>query len=788
MASEQDEVPSQEIRAEHDAFIAGRDLHYHAAAPEPRGEHAAGSVVVGEIPQRPPGFQPRAELLARLDAGPGISVVHAMTGMRGVGKTQLAAMYARAKLEERWRLVAWVNGEDADSLAGGLAAAAEGIGLKSRGSVDPGRAVRHWLEADGERCLVVFDDVTDPDALRPYLPAGGSSQVLITSSRLSLEELGQSVGVDVFTTAEALALLAERTRLDDHAGATELSLELGFLPLALSQAAAVIRVQHLSYSTYLQRLRTLPIADYLTPSPGQPYSRGVAETVLLSLEAIPAEDSPEACLLVMALLSVLSPAGVPREFLQLAGQTGALGNHAASDGAAVDQLLGRLAERSLLSFSLDDRAVIAHRLVLRVVRERLTRLGRLAQVCRAAASALKAYADDLVGSADRAAVRDTTEQIAALARNASELPGDKDGLAEPLLGLRLLALYHLNELGDSPYQAIVVGEALVEDGERLLGPGHPNPIVSRSNLANAYRAAGRIDDATRLQERTLREMERLWGANDSYTLGARTNLALSYQEVGRAAEAITLLERTLADRERILGRDHPAVLRDRNNLAAAHHLAGRPAEAISLYERTLADRERILGPDHPHTLVSRGNLAVAYEEAGRTAEAIALLERTLADRERLLDPDHPDVLDSRGNLGNAYQRAGRTGESIPLIQRTLADRERLLGPDHPDVLASRTNLGNAYQETGQTREAIAMHERTLADQERILGPDHPSTLGSLGNLANAYQSIGRLDEAITLHTRALADMRRVLGSGHPQTLKEQQNLAVAQLAKARATQ
>ena len=60
--------------------------------------------------------------------------------------------------------------------------------------------------------------------------------------------------------------------------------ELGYLPLALAQAAAVIAGQHLAYGTYLERLRALPVAQYLTREPGQPYPHGVAEAVLLSLD------------------------------------------------------------------------------------------------------------------------------------------------------------------------------------------------------------------------------------------------------------------------------------------------------------------------------------------------------------------------------------------------------------------------------------------------------------------------------------------------------------------------
>ena len=237
-------------------------------------------VVVGDIPLEPPGFQPRVGVLARLDgARARVSVIHTTTGLQGRGATQLAAAYARAKLAAGWRLVAWVNAADTGSLQAGLAAVAEAMGLIEDGSgrpiADAGQAVRYLLETDGDRCLLVFDDAVDPEALAPFVPAGGTAQVLIVSTRHTTPDTA-GVVADVFGADEALSFLTGRTGLDDEVGAAEVAAVLGHLPLALALAAPLIRGQRHGYARYLDRLQTIPAEVSLAGDDGQPYPQGVA--------------------------------------------------------------------------------------------------------------------------------------------------------------------------------------------------------------------------------------------------------------------------------------------------------------------------------------------------------------------------------------------------------------------------------------------------------------------------------------------------------------------------------
>ncbi len=677
--------------------------------------------VVGNIPREPLCFQDRADLLAAFDTPgtpPRVVVVQAVTGMRGVGKTHLAAAYARARLAERWRLVAWIDAEDLRGVLGGLMAVAAGLGLGDSGgnAAAAGMAVRHRLEVDGNHRLLVFDNATDPAVLEPFIPVVGLARVIVTSNQRSMANLGTGVPVDAFSKPEALAFLAERTGLSDVKGACALAAELGYLPLALAQAGAVIADQNLEYGTYMERLSSMPVDELLIPVEAGQYPRGVAAAVLLSLEDIRAADDNGVCTSVMELVAVLSSGGVRRTLMREAGHQGVLGRNGRAGELApevVDRALARLAGASLLTFSVDGSSISAHRLVIRLVREQLAARNSLTVVCAVAAKLLDSVAGSLRSTwyKDRAAVNDLIEQIMALYESCVGC-ADDSRLVMSILRLRAFAVGYSGHLHNGPAQLIPTAESLLADAERVLGADHEITLDTRDNLALACREAGRTAEAITLHDQNLPDMERVLGAEHPKTMITRNHRANAYRQAGRTAEAIALFEQNLPDMERVLGADDLTTLATRNNLANAYTDAGRTAEAIAMYKQALADMERVLGADGHDTLATRDNLACAYRVVGRTAEAITLHEQALADMERVLSADHPTTLNTRDNLAIAYLEAGRTAEAIASFEQNLPDMERVLGADHPTTLATRDNLAIAYRAAGRTPEAMARPEES----------------------------------------------------------------------------
>ena len=743
-----------------------------------------------------------------------------LTGMRGSGKTQLAAAVAARCEEEGWPLVAWIHAASRKEILAGLYELALRIGIDAPQNIPLEVIVRRLLDrlrsAESADRLFVFDNVENPDDLRDLIPEGAGVRTLITTPHhLDWDGLGWlRVTVGVFGREQSISLLCEHTGDAHREAADRIADALGDVPVAIIQAAATAQQGGYSLSGYLDRLSHHPLESSMSRLEGASYPDAVGIALLMAheqvLEQLRTKHSQQERIAVSLLgaLSLLAASGVPTHWLLRLD----------ADSDAVRDTLSFLKSAAILQESSDGDKTMIPWLQGHVYRETyLNDQKKLGEARTCATSVLSGIDVDRLdnGEQQRDETRHLIEQFLSVtsqdySQSLFSEPQVSSKLAETLeyaasLGMSQLAL----GLSDSVTRAcdalgpnhpdtlasrnnlagtyrdagrldkvIALYEQTLEDSIRVLGPDHPSTLTSRLNLASAYRDAGRLDEAITLYEQVFSGRSHVLGPNHRSTLTARDELAGIYREAGRFDEAITLKKQILADAMR-MGPDSSGASAARLNLAATYRDAGRLDDAIPLYQENLEEFTRLAGPDHPGTLASRHRLAGACREAGRLDEAIALYQENLEEFTRLAGPNHPETLASRATLAGAYRDAGRLDEAIPLFQQNLDDVARTLGLDHPETLASRHSLAGAYRDTGRLDEAIALFEQNLTDFIRILGPDRRDTFTSRSTLAGAYQAAGRLDEAIELFEQNLEDRTRTLGPAHPVTLTSRGNLAGA---------
>jgi tetratricopeptide (TPR) repeat protein len=225
---------------------------------------AAQVRVEDRLPLEQAGFTGRTRELDRLrqalhhsrQAG-GPVVISAITGMAGVGKTQLAIHAAHLLVRENpFDRVLFVNlrgfHPDPAQPPADPAAVLDGflrlLGVPGHRIPDdlPARTAAYRDRLAGTRTLVVLDNAADADQVRPLLPDTAGCLTLVTSRR-ALTDLRSAthLTVDVFTADEAVACLTRAAPqvpvgTDPHAPA-RVAHRCGYLPLALGLVAGHIR-------------------------------------------------------------------------------------------------------------------------------------------------------------------------------------------------------------------------------------------------------------------------------------------------------------------------------------------------------------------------------------------------------------------------------------------------------------------------------------------------------------------------------------------------------------------
>jgi tetratricopeptide (TPR) repeat protein/transcriptional regulator with XRE-family HTH domain len=758
---------------------------------------------------RNPYFTGRDELLQQLDqylappermASAGsrrvaLTQPHAVTGLGGIGKTQIAVEYAYRSSElGRYTHTLWVNAATKESiLASFVEIAALLPAFAGRNETDQSKlieAVKRWLEQCKQPWLLIFDNVDhdgDLPAIRKYLPQRGYGSVLLTTRASAVGSLATSLEVKTMGFVEGTQLLLRRAHrvanaFDlEHASDEEINRVnragnivqiLDHFPLALDQAGAYIEETQCSLEEYID-LYLAHRQEFLAKRGklATDYPDSVATTWSLSFQRV--QQANPAAAEFLQLCAFLAPDRIPEELLQDgAAYWPSLLQQAAADRFKINQMIEELLKYSLVKRLVADRFLSIHRLVQAVQKDMM----ELEVQQQWAERTIKAVNKVFPEHPEDAAIWSLCLRYLDQVQICNQL------LEEYTLSL-IEAADLLNRAG--LYLHIQVSHTLAEPllkrslaiYEQQLGLEHPSPIHVLSNLADLYVSQGDHAEAESLYLRALAICKEQLGLEHLTTATCLNGLALLYLHQGRYAEAEPLLKFTLFIFGERLGLGHPTTATSLNNLAVVLREQGKYAEAEPLLKRALEINEQQLGANHPTTAFSLNTLAELYKEQGKYAEAEPLLRRSLSIREQQWGPEHPHTATNLNNLAVLYQHQGKYAEAESLLKRALAIGEQHWGPEHLTVANRLNSLASLYREQGKYEEAESLQRRALTIREQQLGTTHPYTASSLNNLATIYVDQRKYEEAEPLLKRSLAIYEQQSGPEHSDTARSLHNLA-----------
>ncbi|WP_285586586.1 tetratricopeptide repeat protein [Herbidospora sp. NBRC 101105] len=713
--------------------------------------------------------------LRRLISDVPVVVRQVVHGLAGVGKSELVRQYAQTF---RWEypVAWWITADSPQNLELGLAALAAAlhppVGLIGDAAMAADWAL-DWLQGH-PGWLVVLDNVEDPAHIRASLGRLSGGHLVITTRRDVIWPGLTPLALHVLDKQPALALLQSIIGLSPTSGAdqtgvlAEIARELGFLPLALEQAAAYMRQQRCSPERYLREIGRDPGWAHARYPQGGDAERIIARLWSYHLTALCEHDqrSGTQCEDLLRVLACMAPDDIPRALITHTTGQEQTPPQQSSDQTRWEEELAVLASYSMITRSGVDEAetISLHRLFQSVIRYGLNHDDpRQVLARRAALSALLRVIppDPRSNMSGWPLWRHLLPHIDAMA--SCHHQGDEPADLAILLNHTKIFLStqgQYQRAHDLAVWSLAIAEA-------AFGPDHPAVAIHLTNLAVNNCELGRAAEALPLIERALAIAEAAHGLDHPTVATYLGSLAACLRDLGRSSEAIPLEQRALAIVESESSPDQKSVAILLGNLAHSLNDLGRAAEALPLFERALAIAEAVYGLDHPIVATHLGSLAASLRESGRAADAIPLEQRALAVTEAAYGPDHPAVATRLSHLAGSFRTLGRPSEADPLFERALAIAEAAHGPHHPLVATHLGNVAGSLRDLGRAAEAIPLERRALAITEAAYGLHHPAIAIKLGNLAGSLIDLGKADEAVPLLERALALTEAAYGSVHP---------------------
>jgi tetratricopeptide (TPR) repeat protein len=448
--------------------------------------------------------------------------IAAILGMGGLGKTELALQYAMTQRENYKGGLCWLQAKFENFGVQVVQFARTQLDLKPPEELDLPKQVqycwRNWREGN---VLLVVDDITDYQQIKPYLQGASSRFKVLMTTRKKLGAAIKQLSLDVLQPDAALELL--RSLLAETPGRIERELDvanqlcewLGYLPLGLELVGRYLaRKQDLSISKMMGRLKEkenpLEQLALVNPEADMTAQLGVQAAFKLSWQELAEDDRLLGC-----VLSLFAAAPIPWNLVEQCLTE------------KDEDELEEIRDDKLLNLHLLQRKgegiYQLHPLLREFFQSEFKGLEQAEEFKRSFCQVMVAVAKEIPDTPtleEINAVSLAIPHIAEVANNLIQYVSDED-IISPFVGLG--SFY---EEGQGLYtQAEPWYQQCLSTVQRLLGDNHPDVAQSLNNLAKLYYSQGRYDQAEPLYLQALNIFEQSLGANHPNTVRVRDNLA-----------------------------------------------------------------------------------------------------------------------------------------------------------------------------------------------------------------------------------------------------------------------
>jgi hypothetical protein avisC_02045 len=656
-----------------------------------------------------------------------------LVGMRGTGKSQLAANIAQWCETSKWKLVAWIDAADRKAIKNALVDLGTRLGLKTTNHTNPNNNIQLCLDtlraSEFDNRLLVFDNVEDINDLTDLIPVGAGLRVIATTTNSIgwTQQSWQTINVGMLTQKEASSLLLKHTKSQDENSANKIAELLGGLPLAIAQAAATTSNNNWSLKQYLEQFKKYSSDITLLRVPGDSYEYETSLAIALAIESALAklEDNIQiAARYILNCLTILAHSGVPTDWLLSAPNNEHTDTDFNDEPTLQHTALTSLINTSIIQKSEDSSVTKLHRLQAQVWRENWNSEEKV-QAFESALQLIGTIDKERMFTSDRNIRYTITRNLISQFREITHQPHSRELFEDHRI--QECIAYILNPAHDLGlhYEQIGLHDAvnIVTTSETV------NTITSihcKIGLSNAYRKAKYTSKAIDLSESALADCEQSLPADDSLILTCNSILAESYRDAHRTSEALEIFKQVYLKYKKLCAPYRLEVLNALNDLAQAYLDDGNPSAAIYQFDRLINYTTRFYASDQTLVLGYRNNRASAYQKAGQLTDAISEFQDIYDVASTLLSNDDPDKYLYLNNLAGAYLDSGNATKAIEYFELLKQLTTKHLITNHPIHVDFRFNLVKAYFAGG--RKSDALHElQALVDFSEKVIPNSPST-------------------------------------------------------------